>query len=74
MNNAFLPLETVLVVTVVACVEFGLPEIMKMGHLRHACYSKKKKEKESHKTYQILAVVKPAVNQGFEWDEFIIIL
>lgn len=39
----------------------------------HAIVSKKK-EKESHKTYQILAVVKPAVNQGFEWDEFIIIL
>ena len=38
----------------------------------HAIVSKKKKE--SHKTYQILAVVKPAVNQGFEWDEFIIIL
>ena len=30
MNDAFLPLELVLVVTVVACVEFGLPAVIKI--------------------------------------------
>ena len=30
MNDAFLPLGLVLVVTVVACVEFGLPAVIKI--------------------------------------------
>ena len=33
MNDAFLPLELVLDVTVVACVEFGLPAVIKIWSL-----------------------------------------
>ena len=34
----------------------------------------KEEKVQVHKLYEILTALKPAVSQGIEWDEFIVIL